>query len=107
MPTLKEIKDMLVKAEQEAEQAIESVFESKEPEVGGAPGPDAPPAHSSSQSASTAKPFSRASRRMSWRSSPWTSAPWRTRGTPSRARCQEEAGASPWGPWGGSRRAPC
>ena len=31
MPTLKEIKDMLVKAEQEAEQAIESVFESKEP----------------------------------------------------------------------------
>lgn len=29
MPTLKEIKEMLVKAEQEAEQAIESVFESK------------------------------------------------------------------------------
>ncbi len=29
MPTLKEIKDMLVKAEQEAESAIEAVFEGK------------------------------------------------------------------------------
>jgi hypothetical protein len=44
MPTLKEIKDMLVKAEQEAESAIESVFEEKTETSVTGPAPEVPEA---------------------------------------------------------------